>query len=166
MSNHEMELLRGRKICLAEYLDCLRTQSVPEVVAVLGAQTTHANKRKATIVPPSRLDLHKVSLLVLCICIIMVADNILRRKYIERTSPKRQRGGGYQWNMKKREKVLRKGRHCSYCIYCKKTNRTNKQTNAPSTKLSGANVWKIWSKCFSKNSSLYIKDFRLYSCRL
>lgn len=89
-----MELLRGRKICLAEYLDCLRTQSVPEVVAVLGAQTTHANKRKATIVPPSRLDLHKVSLLVLCICIIMVADNILRRKYIERTSPKRQRGGG------------------------------------------------------------------------
>lgn len=105
MSNHEMELLRGRKICLAEYLDCLRTQSVPEVVAVLGAQTTHANKRKATIVPPSRLDLHKVSLLVLCICIIMVADNILRRKYIERTSPKRQRGGLPMKHEEKREGI-------------------------------------------------------------
>lgn len=129
MSNHEMELLRGRKICLAEYLDCLRTQSVPEVVAVLGAQTTHANKRKATIVPPSRLDLHKVSLLVLCICIIMVADNILRRKYIERTSPKRQRGGVTNETWRKERRYWEKGDIAVTAFIAKKTTRlTNKQT--------------------------------------
>lgn len=129
MSNHEMELLRGRKICLAEYLDCLRTQSVPEVVAVLGAQTTHANKRKATIVPPSRLDLHKVSLLVLCICIIMVADNILRRKYIERTSPKRQRGGVTNETWRKERRYWEKGDIAVTAFIAKKPTRlTNKQT--------------------------------------
>lgn len=148
MSNHEMELLRGRKICLAEYLDCLRTQSVPEVVAVLGAQTTHANKRKATIVPPSRLDLHKVSLLVLCICIIMVADNILRRKYIERTSPKRQRGGVTNETWRKERRYWEKGDIAVTAFIAKKTTRlTNKQTlllrssQAQTSEKSGLNVF-------------------------